>query len=275
MAEHSCGVQFCTARNPPVPYGGKMSSALRERIRGLEAESQRLQHQLLAASAAEMAMLRAILQAIYIELETWYAQAAVAIHLENLTQTTLSKVEAQKNMKPRQDDPITTVGTKFDDRAKERMQDEGGPATTPRSPAKVIAMPASDVDTSPLIAVFRDHHSAEVALTALRYYGIKNEEIGVAFGDQVVQSPANNPDTYRATGDRSRGPEFVDPVRPDSFREPSPSAQPAMPNTSGYDPEFESRQHREPRPQVMVSVQVTGAERQAIRDLLLKFGAAA
>jgi hypothetical protein len=175
----------------------------------------------------------------------------------------------------RNNDQESPDRAQFDDDAKERMQDEGGPVAPASSRAKVVEMSGHQVDSSPLIAVFRDHESAEQALQALREYGIHNEEIGVAFGDKVIQSPANNPDTYRASGDRSRGPEFSDPARPDSFRAAHHSPQPPLPNTSGYDPEFESRQHHSPRLQVMVSVQVTGAQRQAIRDLLVNFGAAA
>lgn len=166
-----------------------------------------------------------------------------------------------------------------DQEAMSRMQDEGGSSQTAEVPAKRVE-PVKDVltrvdqDSSPIIALFRDTPSAEAALKELRAYGIVNASIGVACSDAVILSPANDPNTYRATGKAPRGYEFADRVLPDSFRALSRRETPATPNSAGYDANFEADQYHHPRHLVMVSVQVENDQRQPVRDLLIRAGAA-
>jgi hypothetical protein len=155
-----------------------------------------------------------------------------------------------------------------DQEAMSRMQDEGG-ASQSQEPSA-----AQDWDSSPLIALFRDASSAEAALRELRASGILNENIGVGASDGVILSPANDPSTYRAAGEACDGSEFEEAVLPDSFRPPSVRATPATPNSAGYNADFEADQYHRPQHHVMVSVQVEGDQRQPIRDLLIRAGAA-
>jgi hypothetical protein len=90
----------------------------------------------------------------------------------------------------------------------------------------------------------------------------------------VILSPANDPNTYRATGEAPDGYEFEDPVLPDSFRAQSRRQTPGTPNSSGYDGSFEADQYHRPLHHVMVSVQVESDQRQPIRELLIRAGAA-
>jgi hypothetical protein len=128
-------------------------------------------------------------------------------------------------------------------------------------------------DTSPIIAVFRDHASAYAALRDLRSSGIAGESIGVAFSDSTVLSAANNPATYRATGQSKGGGEFEDRAFRDSFRPAYVRDLPGMPNTVMYDGNFEAKQHQHPQHQVMVSVQPEAGQRIGIRNLLSRCGA--
>ena len=166
-----------------------------------------------------------------------------------------------------------------DQEAMSRMQDEGGGSQTAEVPDTPIepekrALTAVDQDSSPIIALFRDPASAEAALKELRAYGIFNASIGVACSDNVILSPANDPNTYRATGKAPRGYEFADRFLPDSFRALSRRETPARPNSTGYDVNFEADQYHHPRHLVMVSVQVENNQRQPVRDLLIRAGAA-
>jgi hypothetical protein len=163
-----------------------------------------------------------------------------------------------------------------DQEAMSRMQDEGG-GSQPRdvtSPSIAVAAPALRFDSSPLIAMFREPASANGALQQLRSLGIANENIGVAYSDAVISSPANDPATYRATGEARDGSEFTDPVLPDSFRAPSWRPTQASPNSAGYNGNFEADQYHHPLHHVMVTVQVDSYQRQPVRDLLIRFGAA-
>jgi hypothetical protein len=163
-----------------------------------------------------------------------------------------------------------------DQEAMSRMQDEGG-GSQPRdvtSPSIALAAPAFRVDSSPLIAMFREPASAKAALQKLRSLGIANENIGVACSDSVILSPANNAATYRATGEVRDGSEFEEPALPDSFRASLRTKVPATPNSAGYDADFEANQYRHPLHHVMVSVHVEEDQRQPVRDLLIHFGAA-
>jgi hypothetical protein len=163
-----------------------------------------------------------------------------------------------------------------DQEAMSRMQDEGG-GSQPRdvtSPSTAVAAPALRFDSSPLIAIFREPASANGALQQLRSLGIANENIGVAYSDAVISSPANDPATYRATGKARDGSEFMDPVLPDSFRAPSQQPTQASPNSAGYNGNFEADQYHHPLHHVMVTVQVDSNQRQPVRDLLIRFGAA-
>ena len=166
-----------------------------------------------------------------------------------------------------------------DQEAMSRMQDEGGSSETLEiSPhvkklAPNTTVPAKQ-DSSPLIALFRDPASAEAALKQLRAFGIENASIGVACSDAVILSPANDPNTYRATGEAPDGYEFEDPVLPDSFRAQSRRETPVTPNSSGYDGNFEADQYHQPLHHVMVSVHVEKDQRQPVRDLLIRAGAA-
>lgn len=166
-----------------------------------------------------------------------------------------------------------------DQEAMSRMQDEGGTSETVevlptmKKPAPKTTVPAHR-DSSPIIALFRDPASAEAALKQLRAFGIENASIGVACSDAVILSPANDPNTYRATGEAPRGYEFDDPVLPDSFRAFLRRETPATPNSSGYDGSFEADQYHHPQHHVMVSVQVDSDQRQPVRDLLIRAGAA-
>ena len=45
-------------------------------------------------------------------------------------------------------------------------------------------------DSAPVTAYFRDRESAELCLRELRQSGILNEQIGVAYADATVISPA-------------------------------------------------------------------------------------
>jgi hypothetical protein len=166
-----------------------------------------------------------------------------------------------------------------DQEAMSRMQDEGGSSETLEAlpPRKKLApettAPAAQ-DSSPIIALFRDPATAEAALKQLRAFGIENASIGVACSDAVVLSPANDPNTYRATGKAPDGYEFDDRVLPDSFRAASHGETPATPNSAGYDGSFEADQYHQPLHHVMVSVQVESGQRQPVRDLLIRAGAA-
>jgi hypothetical protein len=166
-----------------------------------------------------------------------------------------------------------------DQEAMSRMQDEGGTSETVevlhtvKEPAPKTTVPA-DQDSSPIIALFRDPASAEAALKQLRAFGIENASIGVACSDAVILSPANDPNTYRATGEAPGGYEFDDPVLPDSFRALSRRETPATPNSAGYDGSFEADQYHHPQHHVMVSVHVENDQRQPVRDLLIRAGAA-
>jgi hypothetical protein len=166
-----------------------------------------------------------------------------------------------------------------DQEAMSRMQDEGGGSETSVANDATI-VPAEKQpqrlhgDSSAVIALFRDPASAEAALRQLRSMGIVNENIGVAFSDSVISSPANNAATYRATGKAKDGSEFEDPALPDSFRAPFHIPVPATPNSAGYDADFEANQYRHPLHHVMVSVHVEGNQRQPVRDLLIHCGAA-
>jgi hypothetical protein len=164
-----------------------------------------------------------------------------------------------------------------DQEAMSRMQDEGGgseSAVAVRAAVPSTATSVPDGDSSPIIALFRDPASAEAALKQLRAYGIVNANIGVACSDAVILSPANDPSTYRATGEARGGHEFADPVLPDSFRASSPRRTPAPPNTARYDSDFEGDQYHQPRHHVMVSVHVERDQRRPVRELLTRFGAA-
>lgn len=166
-----------------------------------------------------------------------------------------------------------------DQEAMSRMQDEGGGSETVEAPKTVVeneekAMARADHDSSPLIALFRDPASAEAALKQLRAFGIENASIGVACSDAVILSPANDPNTYRATGEAPDGYEFEDPVLPDSFRAQSRRETPVTPNSSGYNGNFEADQYHQPLHHVMVSVHVEKDQRQPVRDLLIRAGAA-
>jgi hypothetical protein len=164
-----------------------------------------------------------------------------------------------------------------DQEAMSRMQDEGGgseSAVAVRAAVPSTATSVPDGDSSPIIALFRDPASAEAALKQLRAYGIVNANIGVACSDAVILSPANDPNTYRATGEARGGHEFADPVLPDSFRASSPRRTPAPPNTARYDSDFEGDQYHQPRHHVMVSVHVERDQRRPVRELLTRFGAA-
>jgi hypothetical protein len=166
-----------------------------------------------------------------------------------------------------------------DQESMSRMQDEGGGSETSVAndativPAEKQPQRLHD-DSSPVIALFRDPASAEAALRQLRSMGIVNENIGVAFSDSVISSPANNAATYRATGKAKDGSEFEDTALPDSFRAPFHIPVPATPNSAGYDADFEANQYRHPLHHVMVSVHVEGNQRQPVRDLLIHCGAA-
>jgi hypothetical protein len=129
------------------------------------------------------------------------------------------------------------------------------------------------VDNSPIIAVFRDHASADAALRELRGSGITGENIGVAYSDSTILSAANSPLTYRATGQAKNGCEVRDRAICDSFRPAFDLEPPASPTTAMYDGDFEAKQYQHPRHQVMVSVQPETGQRQGIRDLLIRFGA--
>lgn len=134
--------------------------------------------------------------------------------------------------------------------------------------------PPPPADSSPIIAVFRDHASAYAAVRDLRSAGIPGVNIGLAFSDAVIASPANDPATYRATGQSQDGSEIEDRTFRDSFRPPFDLGHAAMPNTFGYDRDFQARQYHNPRHQVMVSVQPETGQRQGIYDLLVRCGAA-
>jgi hypothetical protein len=164
-----------------------------------------------------------------------------------------------------------------DQEAMSRMQDEGGSSQlheVARASGTEERSSSHDVDSSPLIALFRDGDSAEVALKALRASGILNENIAVASSDEVILSPANDPSTYRATGEAPDGYEFEDPALPDSFRALSRRETPATPNSAGYNADLEADQYHHPPHHVMVSVHVESDQRQPVRDLLIRAGAA-
>lgn len=164
-----------------------------------------------------------------------------------------------------------------DQEAMSRMQDEGGGSETLEAlplRKKLEPKTTSAQDASPIIALFRDPASAEAALQQLRAFGIENASIGVACSDAVVLSPANDPNTYRATGKAPDGYEFDDRVLPDSFRAVLRRETPATPNSARYDGSFEADQYHQPLHHVMVSVQVDSGQRQPVRDLLIRAGAA-
>jgi len=127
---------------------------------------------------------------------------------------------------------------------------------------------------SPLIAVFADQTSADAALAQLRGMGISNENIGVASSDSVIHSPANDAGTYRATGEGRDGFEFKDDPLPDSFRAAVPLVIHASPNSAGYEENFEASQYQHPLHQVMVSVEVSPGQREAVYEVLIRSGAA-
>ena len=146
-----------------------------------------------------------------------------------------------------------------------RMSDDGCPIEEPEMVQQ---------DTSPIIAIFRNRESADGALFELRSSGIANEDIGVAYSDSAILSVANRPGTDRATGQINTNSNFKDALL-DSFRPPSQPDLPAMPNTANYDPYLEAKQYQHPFHQVMVSVQSQPGQRKKIREILLRFGAAA
>lgn len=156
---------------------------------------------------------------------------------------------------------------KADQESTSRMDNEGGASR----PAKK----EERFDSSPIIAMFRDRKSAYNALGHLTDLGIRNENIGLAFCDASVQSPANDASTYRATGLSRDGSEADDSPLQDSFRKRNRAPRAGSPNTSRYDGNFEAKQYQSPPKGVMVSIQPEAGERQKIRDLMILCGAAA
>jgi hypothetical protein len=145
------------------------------------------------------------------------------------------------------------------------MDNEGG-ASRPE--------PVEPFDSSPIIAMFRDRETAYHALSQLtEQMGVLNENIGLAFCDSSVISAANQPSTYRATGANEGEAEDV-PLK-DSFRPRYTAPRLASPNTKGYDPDHEAKQYKTPPKGVMISVQPQAGEREKIRELMIRFGAAA
>jgi hypothetical protein len=157
---------------------------------------------------------------------------------------------------------------KLDAEAKARMENEGG-----TSKLVPVSQPAT-FDSSPIIAIFRDRESAYHALSQLtEQMGIRNENIGLAFCDSSVVSAANDPSTYRATG-AAEGEAEDSPLK-DSFRKRARAPKIASPNTKTYDADREAKQYQSPPKDVMISIQPEMGEREKIRDLMIRCGAAA
>lgn len=167
--------------------------------------------------------------------------------------------------------------TESDREAMRDMENEGGTSALVSADVEDLPSPKGGrepSDRSPLIAVFANETSADTALAQLRGMGISNENIAVASSDSVIHSPANDAGTYRATGEGRNGFEFKDDPLPDSFRAAAPLVIQTSPNSVGYDEDFEASQYRHPLHQVMVSVEVSPGQREAVYELLVRAGAA-
>jgi hypothetical protein len=175
------------------------------------------------------------------------------------------------------EDPKQSRYTERDREAMRDMANEGGTSGLVSDDEQDLRGSEGGRDPSPqspLIAIFADQTSADNALARLRGMGIPNENIAVASSDSVIHSPANDTGTYRATGEGQNGFEFKDDLLPDSFRAAAPLVIHASPNSVGYDEDFEARQYQHPLHQVMVSVEVSPGQREAVYELLVRAGAA-
>ncbi|HWK31324.1 MAG TPA: hypothetical protein VNR20_04475 [Terriglobales bacterium] len=126
-------------------------------------------------------------------------------------------------------------------------------------------------DSAPVTAYFRDREAAELCLRELRQSGILNEQIGVAYADATVISPANYAGVLRATDQRNSTSEIEDDRHEDVGTESLPG-QPT-PNTAKFDSEWEAREYLHPDHGVMVSVSVEPIRRDEIRQVLQHYGA--
>ena len=126
-------------------------------------------------------------------------------------------------------------------------------------------------DSAPVTAYFRDRESAELCLRELRQSGILNEQIGVAYADATVISPANYAGVRRTTDQRNSTSEIADDRHEDVETE-SLRGQPT-PNTDRFDSEWEAKEYQHPDPGVMVSVNVEPVRRDEIRQVLQHYGA--
>jgi hypothetical protein len=126
-------------------------------------------------------------------------------------------------------------------------------------------------DSAPVTAYFRDRESAELCLRELRQSGILNEQIGVAYADATVISPANYAGVRRTTDQRNSTSEIADDRHEDVETE-SLRGQPT-PNTDRFDSEWEAKEYQHPDPGVMVSVNVEPVRRDEIRQVLQLYGA--
>ena len=126
-------------------------------------------------------------------------------------------------------------------------------------------------DSAPVTAYFRDREAAELCLKELRQSGILNEQIGVAYADATVVSPANYVGVRRTTDQQNSTSEIEDDRHEDVRTEALPS-QPT-PNTPRFDSEWEAREYQHPDQGVMVSVSVEPERRERIRDIMQHYGA--
>jgi len=129
---------------------------------------------------------------------------------------------------------------------------------------------AIEQDSAPVTAYFRDREAAELCLKELRQL-VPNEQIGVAYADATVISPANYLGVVRTTDQQNSTSEIEDDIHED-VRTESLAGQPT-PNTDKFDSEWEARQYQHPDPGVMVSVNVEPARRERIRDIMQHYGA--
>lgn len=125
-------------------------------------------------------------------------------------------------------------------------------------------------DSAPVTAYFRDREAAELCLKELRQ-SVPNEQIGVAYADATVISPANYAGVLRATDQQNSTSEIEDDRHEDVRTEALPG-QPT-PNSGKFDSEWEAREYQHPDHGVMVSVNVEPARRERIRDIMQHYGA--
>jgi hypothetical protein len=126
-------------------------------------------------------------------------------------------------------------------------------------------------DSAPVTAYFRDRESAELCLRELRQSGILNEQIGVAYADATVISPANYAGVRRTTDQQNSTSEIAGDRHEDVETE-ALRGQPT-PNTDKFDSEWEAKEYQHPDPGVMVSVSVEPVRRDEIRQVLQHYGA--